>query len=62
MYIEMTTYAIPTFLIKLITVIAAALVVWFVLVILGTALYSYMTARAIEKQMKIDAEIDRLHK
>jgi hypothetical protein len=43
-------------------VIAAALVVWFVLVILGTALYSYMTARAIEKQMKIDAEIDRLHK
>jgi uncharacterized membrane protein len=62
MYIEMTSFAIPTFLIKLVSVCLLAVTVWMVVSVLVMCLYSYMTGRAIEKQMKIDAEIDRLHK
>lgn len=62
MYIDMTTFAIPTFIIKFLSFGLLVITVWMVLSVLGLALYSYMTARAIEKQMKIDAEIDRLHK
>ena len=62
MYIEMTTFAIPTFLIKFVSFCLAVITVWMVLSVLAMAAYSYFTARAIERQMKIDAEIDRLHK
>ncbi len=62
MYIEMTTFAIPTFLITLFKIAVIAVGVWLVAGAVAMALYSYITARNIERQMKIDAEIDRLHK
>jgi len=62
MYIEMTTFAIPTFLITLCKIAAIAVGVWLIAGAVGMAIYSYITARNIERQLKIDAEIDRLHK
>ena len=62
MYIEMTTFAIPTFVIKFVSFGLMVITVWMVLSVLGLFLYSYFTNRAIERQLKIDAEIDRLHK
>jgi hypothetical protein len=60
--IEMTTFAIPTFLITFLKFIAVAALVWLVVGSIGMMIYSWSVARAIERQMKIDAEIDRLHK
>ena len=62
MYIEMTTFAIPTFVIKSIMFLLVVGAVWMVLMLIGLSVYSYFTARNIERQMRIDAEIDRLHK
>lgn len=62
MYIEMTTFAIPTFLITLLKIAVIAVGVWLIAGTVAMALYSYITARNIERQLKIDAEIDRLHK
>jgi hypothetical protein len=62
MYIEMTTFAIPTFLITLLKIAVIAVGVWLVAGAVAMAIYSYITARNIERQLKIDAEIDRLHK
>lgn len=62
MYIEMTTFAVPTFLLTLIKVIAIAAGVWLILGAFGIFMYNRSIARAIKKQMEIDAEIDRLHK
>ena len=62
MYIEMTTFVIPTFLITLLKIAVIAVGVWLVAGAVAMAIYSYITARNIERQLKIDAEIDRLHK
>lgn len=62
MYIEMTTFAIPTFLITLFKIAAIAVGVWLIAGAVGMAIYSYITTRNIERQLKIDDEIDRLHK
>lgn len=62
MYIEMTTFAVPTFLLTLIKVIAIAAGVWLILGAFGIFMYNRSIARAIKKQMEIDAEIDHLHK
>lgn len=62
MYIEMTTFAIPSFIIEILKLIIYFGISWFVLSVVALSIYSWMTARAIEQQMKIDAEIDRLHK
>ena len=62
MYIEMTTFVIPTFLITLFKIAVIAVGVWLVAGAVAMAIYSYITARNIERQLKIDAEIDRLHK
>ena len=58
MYIEMTTFAIPTFLITLLKIAVIVAGVWFLLGMVGIYFYN----RSIIKQMKINAEIDRLHK
>jgi len=58
MYIEMTTFAIPTFLITVLKIIATIVGIWFVLAFIGIYFYN----RSIAKQMEINAEIDRLHK
>ncbi len=62
MYIEMTTFAIPTFLVKLASVLIGAVVIWLVLAAIGITFYNRAVERAIRKQIEIDAEIDRLHK
>ena len=62
MYIETTTFAVPTFLLTGLKFVALLVVVWLVIGAIGMAIYSHCVARAIEKQLKIDAEIDRLHK
>jgi hypothetical protein len=62
MFIEMTTFAIPTFIVKGIMFLLTVGAIWMVLAVIGLAAYSYFTARNIERQLKIDAEIDRLHK
>ena len=62
MYIEMTTFVIPTFIITIAKFITIVGVAWLVMGVIGMAIYSHCVARAIEKQLKIDAEIDRLHK
>lgn len=62
MYIEMTTFAIPTFLIKLGIAVLGFFALWLVVVVIGVAVYDYSLQRAVRKQMQIDAEIDRLHK
>jgi hypothetical protein len=62
MYIEMTTFAIPTFLVKLAFVLIGAVVIWLVLAAIGITVYNRAVERAIRKQIEIDAEIDRLHK
>lgn len=58
MYIEMTTFAIPTFLITLFKIAVTIIVVWLALAFIGIYFYN----RGIERQLKINAEIDRLHK
>ena len=62
MYIEMTTFVIPAFLITIAKLITIAVIAWLVIGAIGMAIYSYTVSRAIEKQLKIDAEMDRLHK
>jgi hypothetical protein len=57
MYIEMTTFAIPTFLITMLKIALTIVGIWFVLAFIGIYFYN----RAIRKQMEINAEIDRLH-
>ena len=58
MYIEMTTFAIPTFLITLLKIAVITVGVWLLLGMVGIYFYN----RGIAKQMEINAEIDRLHK
>jgi len=58
MYIEITTFAIPTFLITLLKIAVIVAGVWLLLGMVGIYFYN----RSIIKQMKINAEIDRLHK
>jgi hypothetical protein len=58
MYIEMTTFAIPTFLITMLKIALTIVGIWFVSAFIGIYFYN----RAIRKQMEINAEIDRLHK
>jgi hypothetical protein len=58
MYIEMTTFAIPTFLITLLKIAVIVVGVWLLLGMVGIYFYH----RGIAKQMEINAEIDRLHK
>jgi len=62
MYIEMTTFAVPAFLLTGLKFAALVIGAWLVMGAIGMAIYSYSVSRAIEKQLKIDAEIDRLHK
>lgn len=62
MYIEMTTFAVPTFLIKALIILIGAAGVWFILMAIGMFIYEYSVTRAVAKQIEIDAEIDRLHK
>ncbi len=62
MYIEMTTFAIPTFLIDAVLVVLGMLAAYMVLAFIGITVYNYSVERAIRKQVEIDAEIDRLHK
>jgi uncharacterized membrane protein (DUF485 family) len=62
MYIEMTSFAVPTFLLSAIKFLLFVGAAWFVMGLIVMSIYSYTTARNIERQMKIDAEIDRLHK
>jgi hypothetical protein len=62
MYIEMTTFAIPTFLVKMAVVLAGAIVIWLALAFIGITVYNYCVERAIRKQLEIDAEVDSLHK
>jgi hypothetical protein len=57
MYIEMTTFAVPTFLITLLKVALTVVGVWLLLAFVGIYFYN----RGIAKQMEINAEIDRLH-
>jgi uncharacterized protein (DUF2164 family) len=52
MYIEMTTFAIPTFLITLFKIAAALLVSWIVLAMIGIWFYD----RGIRKAIKRDNE------
>jgi hypothetical protein len=58
MYIEMTTFAIPTFLITLLKIAVTVAGVWLLAAFIGIYFYN----RGIAKQMEINAEIDRLHK
>jgi hypothetical protein len=58
----MTTFAIPTFLINAVVVVLGMLALYMVLAFIGITIYNYSVARAIRKQMEINAEIDRLHK
>jgi len=58
----MTTFVIPTFLITFAKGFVVGVAIYMAISVIGTALYSYLTARNIERQMRIDAEIDRLHK
>ena len=58
MYIEMTTFAIPTFLITLLKIAVTVVGIWLALAFIGIYFYN----RGIAKQMEINAEIDRLHK
>jgi hypothetical protein len=58
MYIEMTTFAIPTFLITLLKIAVVVVGVWLLVASIGIYFYN----RSIAKQMEINAEIDRLHK
>jgi uncharacterized protein YneF (UPF0154 family) len=58
MYIEMTTFAIPTFLITLLKIAVVVVGVWLLVAFIGIYFYN----RSIAKQMEINAEIDRLHK
>ena len=62
MYIEMTTFAIPTFLVNAVVVVLGMLALYMVLAFVGITVYNYYVERAIRKQVEIDAEIDRLHK
>ena len=62
MYIEMTTFAVPTFIVCVTMFCLALIAGWVTVSAIVLALYSYFTARNIERQMRIDAEIDRLHK
>jgi hypothetical protein len=62
MYIEMTTFAIPTFLINAVVVVLGMLAAYIVLAFIVITIYNYSVERAIRKQLEIDAEIDRLHK
>jgi hypothetical protein len=62
MYIEMTTFAIPTFLVNAVVVVLCMLAAYIVLAFIGITAYNYSVERAIRKQAEIDAEIDRLHK
>jgi TRAP-type mannitol/chloroaromatic compound transport system permease small subunit len=62
MYIEMTTFAIPTFLIDAVLVVLGMLAAYMVLASVVITIYNRSVERAIRKQMEIDAEIDRLHK
>lgn len=62
MYIEMTTFAIPTFLINAVVVVLGMLAAYTVLAFIGITAYNYSVERAVRKQRAIDAEIDRLHK
>jgi hypothetical protein len=62
MFIEMTTFAIPTFIVKGLVFLMWVALGWVVTSVIVLSAYSYFTARNIERQMRIDAEIDRLHK
>ncbi len=62
MYIEMTTFAVPTFLIDAVVVVLKMLALYMALAFIGITVYNYSVERAIRKQAEIDAEIDRLHK
>lgn len=62
MYIEMTTFAIPTFLIDAVVVVLGMLAAYIVLAFIVTTVYNRAVERAIRTQVEIDAEIDRLHK
>lgn len=58
MYIEMTTFAVPTFLITLLKIAVTVIGVWLLLAFIGIYFYN----RGIAKQMEINAKIDSLHK
>lgn len=58
MYIEMTTFAVPTFLITLLKIAVTVIGVWLLLAFIGIYFYN----RNIAKQMEINAKIDSLHK
>lgn len=62
MYIEMTTFAIPTFILDIAKILGIAALVWISLAFIGITMYNRGVERAIRKQLEIDAEIDRLHK
>jgi ABC-type sulfate transport system permease component len=58
MYIEMTTFAIPTFLITMLKIALTIVGIWLVLAFIGIYFYN----RSVAKQMEINAKIDSLHK
>lgn len=62
MYIEMTTFSIPTFVLEIAKALSIFALVWIVFVAIGIWVYGYMWKRNERTRARIDAQIDRLHK